>query len=243
MTEQVIKVVTFDLDNTLWDVEPVLLRAEQAQYEWLAEHRPRVTRDFDTDGLRRLRMGTFKQYPELAHHISELRRQALYDVQLHCGYSEELARAGAAEAFDVFLAVRHQVEPYERALEVLEVLAERYTLGALTNGNADIFKVDIGEYFDFAFSAEQLGASKPLPDMFHAGMRESGADGHEMVHVGDNPEHDIHGAREVGMYTVWMNMAGAAWSSGEPADEEVQRLEELPDAIARINARALASRR
>ena len=51
MTEQVIKVVTFDLDNTLWDVEPVLLRAEQAQYRWLEENRPRVTREFDAAGF------------------------------------------------------------------------------------------------------------------------------------------------------------------------------------------------
>jgi putative hydrolase of the HAD superfamily len=197
-----------------------------------------VTREFDAAGLRRLRIRTFELHPELAHHISELRRQALYDVQVHCGYSEDLARAGAEEAFDEFLTVRHQVEPYERALEVLEELAERYTLGALTNGNADIFKVDIGVCFDFAFSAEQLGASKPLPDLFHAGMRETGAAGHEMVHVGDNPEHDVQGARQVGIYTVWMNMARESWPGGEPADEEVQRLEELPSAIARIEAQA-----
>ena len=243
MTEQVIKVVTFDLDNTLWDVEPVLLRAEQAQYRWLEENRPRVTREFDAAGLRRLRVRTFELHPELAHHISDLRRQALYDIQVHCGYSESQARAGAEQAFDAFLTVRHQVEPYERALEVLEQLAERYTLGALTNGNADIFKVDIGEYFDFAFSAEQLGASKPQPDMFHASMRETGAAAQEMVHVGDNPEHDVQGARQVGMYTVWMNIARENWPGGEPADQEVTNLEELPAAIARIDEQARRQRR
>jgi putative hydrolase of the HAD superfamily len=243
MTERAIKVITFDLDNTLWDVEPVLLRAEQVQYQWLEEHRPRVTREFDSHGLRRLRMRTFELHPELAHHISELRRQALYDVQVHCGYSEELAREGAAIAFDAFLKVRHQVEPYERALEVLEELAERYTLGALSNGNADIFKVDIGEYFDFAFSAEQLGASKPLPDMFHASMRASGAASDEMIHVGDNPEHDVVGAQQVGMYTVWMNMLEQPWPGGNPADEEIRALEELPAAITRIDERARKPKR
>jgi putative hydrolase of the HAD superfamily len=238
MIERVIKVITFDLDNTLWDVEPVLLRAEQAQYRWLEENRPRVTREFDAAGLRKLRMRTFELHPELAHHISDLRRQALYDVQIHCGYSADLAQTGAEAAFDAFLAVRHRVEPYERALEILEQLAECYTLGALSNGNADIFKVDIGEYFDFAFSAEQLGASKPLPDMFHAGMRETGAASHQIVHVGDSPEHDVRGAQGVGMHTVWMNMTHAVWPGGDPADEEVKNLEELPSAIARIEQRA-----
>jgi putative hydrolase of the HAD superfamily len=187
-------------------------------------------------------MRTVELHPELVHHISDLRRQALYDVQVHCGYSEALAREGAESAFDAFLAVRHQVEPYEKALEMLEHLAQHYTLGALTNGNADVFKVDIGEYFDFAFSAEQIGASKPLPDLFHAGMRETGAAGHEIVHVGDNPEHDVLGAKRVGMRTVWMNMACAPWPGGAPADEEVRSLDEIPSAIARINDRAALDR-
>jgi putative hydrolase of the HAD superfamily len=195
-------------------------------------------RQFDADALRRLRMRTLELHPQLRHHISDLRRQALYEVQLHCGYSEELAREGAEAAFDAFLRMRHQVEPYERALEVLQALSERYVLGALTNGNADIFKVDIGEYFDFAFSAEQIGASKPLPDMFHASMNQSGAAGHEMVHVGDHPEHDVAGARAVGIYTVWANYGGADWSGAEPADEEVNDLAELPEAVARIERRA-----
>jgi putative hydrolase of the HAD superfamily len=234
----VIRVITFDLDNTLWDVEPVLLRAEEAQYRWLEEHRDKVTRQFSAKELRHLRMRTWELHPELHHHISDLRRQALYEVQLHCGYPENTAREGAEQAFEAFLHIRHQVEPYERALEVLETLSERFTLGALTNGNADIFKVDIGEYFDFAFSAESVGASKPMPDMFHASMKQTGASGHQMVHVGDHPEHDIAGARAVGMHTVWMNYAGAEWNGDEPADEEVRRLDELPDAIARIDRRA-----
>jgi putative hydrolase of the HAD superfamily len=232
-----IRVITFDLDNTLWDVEPVLLRAEDAQYRWLAEHRERVTREFDAAGLRKLRMRTLELHPQLKHHISDLRRQALYDVQLHCGYSEEMARRGADEAFDVFLTVRHEVELYERALEVLEELAERYAIGALTNGNADVFRVDIGEHFDFALSAEQIGASKPLPDMFRASMQASGAKGHEMVHVGDHPEHDIAGARSVGMHTVWVNHTRGPWEGEEPADEEINSLDALPAAIANIESR------
>ena len=39
-TEVGIAVITFDLDNTLWDVEPALIRAEQAQQDWLLRHRP-----------------------------------------------------------------------------------------------------------------------------------------------------------------------------------------------------------
>ncbi|MEM0954053.1 MAG: HAD family hydrolase [Pseudomonadota bacterium] len=232
-----IQVITFDLDNTLWDVEPVLLRAEQVQYEWLQIHRPAVTERYSIEALREFRMKTWKAHPELAHHISELRRRGLYELQRQCDYSEEESQRGAQAAFDAFLEVRHQVEPYEKALEVLERLAERYTIGALTNGNADVYKADIGECFDFAFTAEQLGASKPLPDLFEASMAETGARADQIVHVGDSPGHDVAGAQQLGIYTVWMNYPKDPWPGGDPADEEVHDLGELPAAIARIESR------
>ncbi|MGC1952714.1 MAG: hypothetical protein WA970_09110, partial [Gammaproteobacteria bacterium] len=33
-----VKCITFDLDDTLWDCESVLMRAETVLYQWLAEH-------------------------------------------------------------------------------------------------------------------------------------------------------------------------------------------------------------
>jgi len=233
-----IKLITFDLDNTLWDVEPALIRAEQAQYLWLREHRPRATRNYSPAQVRDYRIEHYHQHPHLAHQISEIRIQALKAMLLECDYDEEMAVAGAEAAFQTFLSIRHQVQPYEQALPVLQQLAENYVLGALTNGNADIFKLEIGDYFDFSFSAEEVDASKPLPDMFHAALRETGASSHETVHVGDNPRHDVLGAQQVGMHTVWMNSGDWRWPGGEPADEQITSLAELPDAIHKIEARA-----
>ena len=33
-----INLITFDLDDTLWDVRPALIKAEQAQNVWLQQH-------------------------------------------------------------------------------------------------------------------------------------------------------------------------------------------------------------
>ena len=48
--------VTFDLDDTLWDVRPVLERAELRVGIWLREHCPRVLEQFDRTALMKLRM-------------------------------------------------------------------------------------------------------------------------------------------------------------------------------------------
>jgi len=230
-----IAVITFDLDNTLWDVEPALLRAEQAQQEWLLQHRPGSIDTYDHDALWEFKKSVWRRHPHLAHHVSQMRIQMLYELQIAAGFDEEQARSGARLAFDAFLAERHKVVLYEEALEVLQALAQHYTLGALTNGNADIYKTDAGEYFDFAFLAQDIGASKPCPDMFHAALERAGVGPQQIVHVGDDPEHDIRGARDVGMHTVWMNARGQAWPGGDRADREIDNLRQLPQAIASLH--------
>jgi len=231
-----IRVITFDLDNTLWDVDPALRRAEEAQRLWLLRHRPGAIDDYDHAGLWEFKQSVWRRHPGLLHNVSGMRRQMLLELQIAAGYSEETAREGAEVAFSVFLEERHKVELYEEALEILQQLAGSYTLGALTNGNADIFKTDAGEYFDFAFLAEQVGASKPAPDMFLAAIEVSGVSACDIVHVGDNPEHDIQGAREIGMHTVWINSQGIEWPGGARANREISRLQDLPAAIASIAA-------
>ena len=227
-----IEVITFDLDNPLWDVEPALIKAEEAQRAWLMENRPGSIEQYDHEQLWDFKKGVWQRNPQLAHHISQMRIQMLYELQREAGYGDEESRRGAEQAFDVFLHMRHAVELYEEALAVLEALAKDYTLGALTNGNADIYKTDAGEYFDFAFLAEDIGASKPAPDMFHAAIEKARVVPDQIVHVGDNAEHDIQGAKAVGMQTIWMNSQGVEWPGGDRADREIENLKQLPVAIA-----------
>ncbi|MFT4768075.1 MAG: 2-haloalkanoic acid dehalogenase type II [Glaciecola sp.] len=234
-----IKVVTFDLDNTLWDVEPALLRAEEVQREWLLTHRPGAIDDISHDELWSLKKRVWKAHPELAHNVSGMRQLFLQELQRAAGYDEEAARDGARQAFEVFLAERQIVELYSEALTVLETLARRFRLGALTNGNADVYKTDAGEYFDFAFLAEDIGASKPAPDMFRAALSTTGVDASEILHVGDNPEHDVIGALQVGMHAIWLNADGTSWpsvhsSEGYAPHATIKAIGELPAAVTQL---------
>ncbi|MFK7828242.1 MAG: HAD family hydrolase [Congregibacter sp.] len=236
-----IQVITFDLDNTLWDVEPAILRAEAAQREWFLEHRPGVMERIDHEALWDLKKTLWKAHPELAHHVSDMRKLLLTQMQLDAGYSPVEAEDGAELAFNVFLAERQTVELYVDALTVLEQLAERYTLGALTNGNADVYKTDAGEYFDFAFLAEDIGASKPAPDMFHAALNTTGRPAREFIHVGDNPEHDILGALGVGMHAVWLRSESDPhpdeWPHAQQPNAVINAIGELPEAVELIASR------
>ena len=40
-----LKLITFDLDNTLWPVDEVIRKAEKACSDWIAERHPDAARD------------------------------------------------------------------------------------------------------------------------------------------------------------------------------------------------------
>ena len=232
-----IRVVTFDLDNTLWDVNPALLRAEEAQRQWMMTHRPGAMEPLDRDTLLSVRRSVTERQPELLHHVSRLRQAVLYEVQRRAGYDHASAQAGAESAFAAFLRERHAVELYEAALGVIQRLHGKYLLGALTNGNADIYRTDAGGYFDFAFLAEEIGASKPAPDLFLAAIDRTQVEPHEIAHVGDSLQHDVAGASEVGLRTVWFNPGNEPATGDVQPDEEIGCLEELPAVLQRLSVK------
>ena len=97
---------------------------------------------------------------------------------------------------EIFLTARNEVEFFEGALDTLRNIAQSFQLGAITNGNADIYRLGLNDCFSFAFSAEQVGAPKPAPDLFHAALAHTGCEPAQMVYVGDDPVKDVDAANE-----------------------------------------------
>ncbi len=211
-----IRLVTFDLDNTLWNVETVIQGAEQRMRAWIRERVPDYHVRFPAEAMLELRNAVVEERPHLRHDLSALREELLYRALRACGTSQNDARTLARQAFEIFLDARHEVQYFEGALETLERLSDDYLLGALTNGNADIARLDVHRFFDFGFSSASVGASKPAPEMFQAALRHAGAAPHQAIHVGDHVVDDVGGASAVGMHTVWIN------PGAEPAPAEVR---------------------
>lgn len=234
MPHSSIKVITFDLDDTLWEVAPVLIAAEQAVYQWLSEHTPKVTDSFSPDALRKIRWQLWKNRPELAHQISQLRIESMKELMQQAGYPPQAAFEYSQAAFEVFIHHRHQVILFDDAEITLQTLHKDYSLGVLTNGNADVSRLAIGRYFDFSFAAEELNASKPAPDHFNAAMAASGASAAEIVHIGDHHEHDIEAALAAGCQAIWFNPQQKTWPESSPAPLTIKTLGEAPALIRQL---------
>lgn len=226
-----IRLLTIDLDDTLWECEPVILRAEQAVHDWLADRYPRITNRYGVTEMRERRMAMREADPRLQFDYSALRRASLAWHARDAGYSEhEVVEA----AFEVFLTARNRVQLYDDVRPALSALRGRYTLAALTNGNADVARIGLTDLFDFALSPATVGAAKPDPAMFLHACERAGVPAHAAVHVGDSPQQDMEGARAAGLRCVWMNRARQPWThEGSTPDAEITALHELAPLLER----------
>ena len=220
--------VTFDLDDTLWDVRPALERAEAALLEFIDRHLPRITARHDAQSLASHRQEHYRRHPQHAHDVTFMRRHWLAEIAKSCAYGTELVEP----AFQAFLTARNRVELYDWSEPCLRTLSSRFTLGAITNGNADLAAIGIGHYFDFVVTPAEAGAAKPSPEIFLAALSAAGTEAAFAVHVGDDPERDILGAAAVGMRTVWVNATLAPWPGGRLPDAVVRHVGELDEILA-----------
>ncbi|WP_412461152.1 HAD family hydrolase [Pseudomonas sp. SC11] len=227
-----IKLITFDLDDTLWDTAPVIASAEILLRDWLAANAPRLG-SVPVEHLFAIRERLVQAEPALKHRISALRRRVLYNALAEVGYAQEQAQALADEAFEVFLQARHQVKVFPEVEPVLEILRQHYVLGVVTNGNADVRRLGISDYFRFALCAEDLGVGKPDPAPFLEALKRGGVEAAAAVHIGDHPGDDISGAQRAGLRAVWFNPQGKDWTGERAPDAEVRQLSQLPEVLAR----------
>jgi len=94
-----IRLITFDLDDTLWPVAPVIIRAEHRMRDFLDTHAPEVNRRFDREALTELRERLLQTQPELLHDISGLRHRMVESTLVACGYVDAPSLAEGAFGF------------------------------------------------------------------------------------------------------------------------------------------------
>ncbi len=71
------RVISLDLDDTLWPVAPVIAAAEQALFAWLQVRCPQAVRGHSVESMRALRARVAAQFPERSHDLTFLRHRAL----------------------------------------------------------------------------------------------------------------------------------------------------------------------
>lgn len=193
--------MTLDLDDTIWPIGPVIVRAETALGEWLRAHAPRTAEHWPLEAMRALRDEVAAEHPQLAHDFTQQRLITLERMLRAAG--DDIALV--APAFDAFFAARCDVTHYDDSLDALDRLAARVPLAGLSNGNADLRRIGLMHVFRFQLGAREHGAAKPAASIFHAACRQLSCEPAQVLHVGDDVEMDIVGAARAGLRTCWLN--------------------------------------
>lgn len=223
-----IRAIIFDLDDTLWDCFPVIVRAEHALYDFLRTRFPRVTERYDMDAMRALRVQIAREQPAMRHDFTWLRLESLRRHAQDAGYPATMAE----EAFEVFYRARNEVVLYADVRPALDRLAGSHRLFAISNGNANLRAIGLDHYFEAALAAREAGMLKPDPRIFDLLLQRAGLDPNEVAHVGDDQEADVEGARGAGVLPVWLNRARVPWERDSPAPAiEITSLDELPGVL------------
>ena len=223
-----VRAVAFDLDNTLWDIAPVLERAEARLHDWLREHCPRIPERVSIADMRAARESLAREEPHNAHDFTYLRVTALARHARECGYEEEVAQ----RAFEVFFAARNELDLFADVRPALERLRRRYLLATFSNGNADVAHVGLSEFFVLSLNARQIGVGKPHPRCFERLAEELRVAPGEIVYVGDDPVLDVEASRAAGLRTAWVNRFDQQWPRAiAPADIVVTNCTQLAELL------------
>lgn len=215
-----IRAISFDLDDTLWPIAPVMQRAEEHLHQWLLKHCPAVAQAFPLTALRELREQVAKQHPQLAHDFSALRKITLRTAFSPFGFDESWVE----RAFEEFHSARNEVECYDDVLPALQRIAELVPVISISNGTADLARIGISGYFHFHISARECGVAKPDAAIFRNACERLALHPSSVLHVGDDPKLDIEGARSAGMQTAWINRSSAMWQAEQLPDLTISDL-------------------
>ncbi len=130
----------------------------------------------------------------------------------------------------------------ENCLETLQSLSQTHTLAivsdAIVTPGSELRNLlknhQIAEYFSaFAFS-DEIGHSKPHPDMFTKVLREMNLSPEEVVHIGDRDHNDIKGAQAMGMKAILFTATRDVDAATTSADAICSSYTELSETIQRL---------
>ena len=229
-----IKLISFDLDDTLWDGRKVIRQAQNSMFDWLKMYHPQVSEKTSPDIYFACRQAVLLSHPEKKHNLTFLRKEVLKNIFIANKYTPSAAHQHAESAFTEFYKARNSIQFFNDAEATLNQLKKQFTLAALTNGNADPVMTGLHHYMDYFFSAESVGQAKPHPEMYLQLFKQSGMKAEQCIHIGDHPQLDIISAGKVGMKTIWFNPDKKKWPEKSRPDREFSSFLQLPEIIKEL---------
>ncbi len=146
----------------------------------------------------------------------------------------------AMPATDFVQLMRGKIAGYASWVEGAESLlrclqARKHPMALVTNGSESqrdkIEALEASRYFEAVLISGEVGIAKPDPRIFRQALSQLNAAPGRSVFVGDSMKHDIAGARNAGMMTVYIKKGKAEDADHAACDLVVSDLRELSDLV------------
>lgn len=193
MSTSKIKLLSFDLDNTLYDNRPVIKLAELKSKAYLSQEFKRQSVTFDFDHFLSIRNDLMniksKNQSNLNHKLENLTYLRQLVLEKFCEPLEN-SKQICQKALDIFLKYRSQVEVPDEIIQLLEYLKKRFVVISLTNGNCDPYQTAMGDYFEKHYAPHHGFRAKPHKQMLEIVKQDFSMESDHILHIGDQPETD-----------------------------------------------------
>ena len=229
-----IRLVVFDLDNTLTDFMRMKEQAIDASVEAMIDA-----------GLmnepERIRNEIGRIYEERGIEFQKVFDRLLTDLLGEVDYKILAAGiVGYRRAREAALVLYPHVK-----ITLFALMRRGLRLGVVSDAPRHeawlrLCYLQLHQVFDAVLAHEDTGAYKPDPAPFRAVLERTGIPPAEALIVGDWPERDIAGAKEMGMTTVFARYGDTFDTSHSGADYDIDYIYELVGIIDEINGAASA---
>lgn len=243
-----IDVILFDLGSTLiyfdGDWNEALDRADAALYQYLLT----VGLPLESSFLNRFRQEMLAYFRERETEFVEyttgyILRKVLEGLDIPLP-GDEIIRAAIAQFYQVTQSYWQAESDARPTLEMLK--ADGYCLGLISNASDDqdvqdlVDKALLRPYLDVILTSAREGIRKPNPLIFQRALQRLGAQAQQAAMVGDMLGADILGAKNAGIYSIWITRRAAnpqnqAHYDTIVPDAQIATLAELPSLLARLN--------
>ena len=203
------KAVLFDLDDTLYDHLQSArqgLIALSRRHPALLEVPIPVLEERYSQALEQLHLQMLSG--DLTQTEARTRRMQQFFGSFQISLTDEVAlaehelfRYDSDQAFEFVQGA----EEILRRLRELEMRMAIVTNNLVSEQINKLKQLGIEGYFDVVAISEEIGVSKPDPEIFMITLERLGLQANDVVMVGDSLKSDILGAQAVGIRTVWLN--------------------------------------
>tara|TARA_B100001057_G_scaffold108089_1_gene105796 strand:- start:2549 stop:3256 length:708 start_codon:yes stop_codon:yes gene_type:complete len=218
-------VMSFDLDDTLYNNHPIIKAAVKAQQDYLnalpsyLQKGPKYWQQCRNEAV--------VQLPELADNVTKWRQHTLRLALSKLDLNEQEVEHHADAAYNAFADARSKIVVTDDVLKLLDNLAQHFTLVAITNGNVEIERFNLRDKFALVLQAGMHGKAKPHGTLFDKAAAHLNVAKSEILHIGDSLDTDVQGANNAGCQSVWLNDQGAAYHYKGLADVEIANIHAL----------------